>query len=276
MIRFVVALDFEADALVRRYRMEPCEGAFSWFRSEEAALVISGVGKIAAAAATSYLHARTGEEPLGVWLNFGTAGHRDRPPGDVLLAHTVTDAASGARFHPTRLDGPDLEAVEVRTVGRAETEFDSEAVYDMEAYAFMGIGLRFSTSELVQSIKIVSDNRETTIAAWTPAAVRALVEDRVDVVARAADRFLEIANDLEPVRREERESRALVESYRSRAHFTTSEARRLRRLLQRWAALEPEAPRGWENAGGTSATEVLDRLERRLQELGASIRELPV
>ena len=49
MIRFVVALAPEADPLVRRYRMEPREGAFPWFRSVEAALVVSGVGKIAAA-----------------------------------------------------------------------------------------------------------------------------------------------------------------------------------------------------------------------------------
>ena len=273
MIRFVVALAPEADALVRRYRMEPCEGAFRWFRSDEAALVISGIGKLSAAAATSYLHAKTGEEPFGVWLNFGTAGHRERPRGDTLLAHTVTDAASRDRFHPTRLDGPDLEAVEVRTVDRPEIDFDSDAAYDMEAYGFVAIALRFSTSELVQSIKIVSDNRETTTAAWTTAAVRDLIESRVDVVARAADRFREIANDLEPLRREQVESRALVSTYRRRAHFTTSETRRLRRLLRRWAALDPLADRGPESGEARSASEVLDQLERRLQVLA---RERPV
>jgi hypothetical protein len=275
MIRFVVALAPEADALVRRYRMEPCEGAFRWFRSDEAALVISGIGKLAAAAATSYLHAKTDEEPFGVWLNFGTAGHRDRPRGNTLLAHTVTDAASGERFHPTRLDGPDLEAGEVRTVDRPELDFDSDAAYDMEAYGFVAAAIRFSTSELVQSIKIVSDNRETTTAAWTTwtgAAVRDLIESRVDVVARAADRFHEIANDLEPLRREQVESRALVSTYRRRAHFTTSEARRLQRLLRRWAALEPGAQRGPENAEGASASEMLDRLERRLHALALEQR----
>jgi len=276
MIRFVVAVAPEADALVRRYRMEPCEGAFRWFRADGASLVISGIGKLAAAAATSYLHAATGEEPFGVWLNFGTAGHRDRPRGDVLLAHTVTDAASGERFHPTRLDGPDLEAVEVRTVDRPEVDFDSNAAYDMEAYGFLDAALRFSTSELVQSIKVVSDNRETTTAAWTAAAVRDLVESRVDAVARAAERFREIAGDLEPLRREQADSLALVEAYGRRMHFTTSEARRLRRLLQRWAALEPDARRGPENAEGASATEVLERLERRLDALAPYKLERPL
>lgn len=265
MIRFVVALAPEADALVRRYRMEPCTGAFPWFRSEEAALAISGVGKIAAAAATAYLHAMTGEEPLGVWLNFGTAGHRDRPRGDVLLAHTVTDAASGMRFYPPRLDGPTLDAVEVRTVDRPENELDSSAAYDMEAYGFFATALRFSTAELVQAIKIVSDNRESTAAAWTSDAVRDLIAGHIDVVAGAAERFREIGRDLDPMRREENESRALVSTYSSRTHFTASESRRLRRLLQRWTALEPEASR--ENVPGRTASEILEGLERRVHAL---------
>jgi hypothetical protein len=265
MLRFVVAVAPEADALVRRYRMELQEGAFRWYRSEAAALVISGVGNTAAAAATGYLHAKTGEEPLGVWLNFGTAGHRDRPRGDLVLAHTVRDAAFGKSYHPTLLDGPDLEAVEIRTVERPEVEFDSDALYDMEAYGFVATAIRFSTSELVQSIKIVSDNRESTLAAWTPASVREIVEGRINDVAEAAERFQEIGKDLEPLRREESESRALVSAYCERARFTASESRKLRRLLQRWAALAPEAERG--NASGRNASEILEGLERRLDAL---------
>jgi hypothetical protein len=272
MIRFVVAVAPEAEPLVRRYRMEPQEGAFRWFRSEDSALVISGIGKIAAAAAASYLHARTGERPFGVWLNVGTAGHRDRPPGTALLAHTVTDAASGERIHPTRLDGLLLEGVEVRTVPRPEIRFDSDAAYDMEAYGFVATALRFSTSELVQSIKVVSDNRETTTAGWTAPAVREVMEGRLEDIARAADHLQRLANDLEPLRRDREESMLLVEAYRRRAHFTASEGRRLQRLLRRWAALEPKAARSPESAGGASAAEILERLSRRLDALAMEQR----
>lgn len=264
MIRFVVAVAPEAEPLVRRFRMEPREGAFRWYLGDEAALVVSGVGKLAAAAATSYLHTKTGEEPFGLWINVGTAGHRERPRGDVLLAHTVTDAASGERFHPTRLDGPELEACEVRTVDRPETDFETDAAYDMEAYGFVAAALRFSTAELVQSIKIVSDNRETGAAAWTARAARALVEDRVEVVARAAERFQEIARHLGPLRREEAESRSLMDTYTRHAHFTATEARRLRRLLRRRAAIDPGATLPSE---GVRASEILDELERRLHAL---------
>jgi hypothetical protein len=84
-------------------------------------------------------------------------------------------------------------------------------------------------------------------------------------VARAAERFREIGRDLDPLRREEAESQALLSAYRGRVHFTASESRRLRRLLQRWAALAPEADR--ESAPGRTASEILDGLERRLETL---------
>jgi hypothetical protein len=202
----------------------------------------------------------------------GTAGHRDRRPGDALLAHTVTDAASGERFYPTRLDGQLLEAVEVKTVPSPETRFDSDAAYDMEASGFYATALRFSTSELVQAIKVVSDNRETTTAGWKASVVRDLLETRIDGIAAAADRFRELGEDIEPLRREREESARLLEAYQRRTRFTTSEARRLRSLLRRWAALEPEGTRGPEMTEGASATEVLDRLERRLQSLARERR----
>jgi hypothetical protein len=150
-------------------------------------------------------------------------------------------------------------------VDRRESEFDSNAAYDMEAYGFVAAALRFSTAELVQSIKVVSDNRESTFAAWTAGAVRELVESRVEAVAGAVERFREIARDLEPLRRELLESRGLLSAYRSRTHFTSSESRRLRRLLQRWAALAPEADRG--RAPGGTASEILEGLERRVHAL---------
>ncbi len=169
------------------------------------------------------------------------------------------------RFYPPRLGGPKLDAVELRTVDRPESELDSSAAYDMEAYGFVATAIRFSTAELVQAIKIVSDNRESTTAAWTAAAVRDLVESRIEDVASAAEYFRETAKELDPLRREESESRALVSAYSSRAHFTASETRRLRRLLQRWAALAPEDSR--ENAPGRTASDILEGLERRVHAL---------
>jgi hypothetical protein len=245
--------------------MERMEGSFRWFRSENASLVLSGVGKIAAAAAAAYLHARTGEEPVSVWLNVGVAGHRSRPVGDILMAHTVTDAATGRRFYPTRLRAPIRDSGEVRTVEAPETEFDSEALYDMEASGFYPVALRFSTSELVQSLKIVSDNRGTGLSAVSAVAIRGLVENRVDRVVATAEHLSGLASALDPLRRDDF---ALARIYQERWRFTTTEERTLRRLLARWWTLEPSVertPSRFEGAG--SAPEVLRRIDERLRAL---------
>jgi hypothetical protein len=265
MIRFVVALACEAEPFLHRFRMERAEGAFPWFRSPEAALVISGVGKPRAAAATAYLHARTGEEPLGLWVNVGIAGHRDRSPGDVISGHTLVDVASGARFHPTRLDGR-TEAAEIRTVDRPETKFDSDAAYEMEATGFYPVALGFSTSELVQCIKIVSDNRDTSAAALTAETIRDLVEGRADAVMEQVSRLRDWARELEPLRRE-RELASEVNRYRERWRFTTSESRRLKRLLGRWHTLSDGAELANDLSSARSADDAMQILEREVARL---------
>ena len=158
MTRFVVALRAEARPLIDRYQLEPREpGPFRCFHGSGRSLVISGVGKVAAAAATACLH----EKPLDVWVNVGIAGHRDRAPGELVRAHRVTDTGTGKRFYTTLLGLPHIDTEGVSTVDLPETTFASRDVFDMEASGFYQTALRVSTSELVQCVKIVSDNLDT-------------------------------------------------------------------------------------------------------------------
>ncbi len=270
MICFVVALPAEAGPLVRHYRLEPSEDAFLWYRRDDVALVVSGVGKAAAAAATAYLHARTGECPFGVWLNVGIAGHRSRPPGELVIAHTVSDAATGRRWYPVRLGGPRIDPLEVRTVDRAETSFDRDVAYEMEASGVFATALRWSTAELVHALKIVSDNRQTGLDGVTGSAVGGWIETHLGVLTAMADQGRELSSELAPSRTARVET--LVDAYRQRWHFTTSETRRLRRFLFRWEALEPDGDHG----PSASALERVDwgpdalrLLESRLRTIGA-------
>jgi hypothetical protein len=267
MIHFVTALAPEARPLIRHYRMERLEGAFPTYRSEEAALVVSGIGRVAAAAATAYLYARTGEEPLAVFLNVGVAGHATRTRGELLVAHTVTDVGTGERFYPARLPGLDLDALEIRTVARPETVYESEALYDMEASGFYPVALRFSTAELVQCLKVVSDNRESPLSEWSPKAIGELLEPRIDAIAKAAEHFRKLASELDPLRRE-RDMDAVVGSYRRRFRFTATESRTLRGLLRRWEALDPGVEKPPETFRDASrAADVIEQLSEKLRRL---------
>src|SRR4051812_49773851 len=106
MLRFVVALQAEARALIERFGMEPAgEGPFSIYRGDDAWLIVSGLGKAAAAAATAYLHLFSGGEMGRAWLNVGLGGHSARPPGEGGIAPKNSHRASGAPLAPQLVGG---------------------------------------------------------------------------------------------------------------------------------------------------------------------------
>ena len=261
MIRLVVALAAEAKPLIHHYGLSAEPGSYLWYRSDCMSLVVSGTGKRAAAAATAYLHAKTGESPFAAWLNFGVAGHRSRLPGDLVVAHTVTDRGSGQRWYPTRLSGPPLEAVEVATVEQPETVFTDDAVFDMEASGFYSTALRFSTTELVQTLKLVSDNRTTSFARLTAARVRDLSAEALESVGSFVEhvRGLAVILSAPPLD---------LEPFRERFRLTATQGRKLARLLARWRILEPNAERTPTHfVGARNASEWIARLEDRLRRL---------
>src|SRR3954468_18859062 len=101
MLRFVVAFQAEARPLVERFGMEPAgEGPFAIYRGDDAWLIVSGLGKAAAAAATAYLHLFSGGEMGRAWLNVGPGRHQPRPGGRRRNPHKISDGASGASWYP--------------------------------------------------------------------------------------------------------------------------------------------------------------------------------
>ncbi|MCP5112760.1 MAG: hypothetical protein GY953_18190, partial [bacterium] len=143
MIQFVVALDCEAKPLASRYQLRRLDSAFSIYQGDGIALVVSGVGKVAAAAATAYLYGRTGEPDGAVWFNVGIAGHRDRPVGDGVLASEIKDRGSNEVWRLRPIATP-LATASVLTVDQAEERFDTDDVYDMEAAGFYATAIRFA------------------------------------------------------------------------------------------------------------------------------------
>jgi hypothetical protein len=264
MTRFVVALGAEARPLIDRYRLEPAGGGtFRVYQGGGRRLVVSGVGKVAAAAATAYLH----EEPSAVWLNVGIAGHRDRTPGELLRANRVTDAATGERFYPTLLGLTAIDSAGVTTVDAPETELASPELFDMEASGFYATALRFSTSELVQCVKIVSDNLATGIDGVTSARVSELVERKLDAIDAVVSHLESIATDIAPERGE-----LEVTPFTDTWHFTTSQTRRLRRLLVRCRAFRAPV-RADDFKRLSSAAAVLDGLDEHVKRLATEQRE---
>lgn len=244
MVNFVVALKAEAAPLIDHYglRAQTPKGLFTIYARDNIALTVSGVGKTAAAAAVTYLHAVTGEPQHTAWLNLGIAGHRDLPLGALLLAHKITDKAANRHWYPPQILPTQLTGRELLCVDTPEAGYADEALYDMEAAGFYAAACRCSTAELVQCLKIVSDNAQA--PANTPGNplkarnVEALVAAQLPAIAGYADALEKLAGQLQSWQLPSDE----LYSYLQRWHFTVTQQHRLKTLLQRQRALQPQQP----------------------------------
>jgi hypothetical protein len=181
----VVALAPEARPLVHHYGLRAIEGPFRQYQKEDVALVVSGTGKAAAAAATAYLYARTGEPKRAVWFNVGIAGHRERTVGEAIIARTIIDHGSGRAWE---LSVPEVTtpSATVMTVDRGEEKFETDYVYEMEAAGFYPTAVRLSSPERVRCVKVISDNLESS-PHLTKKQIEGLIAGKLDEIVTAIE-----------------------------------------------------------------------------------------
>ena len=249
LVHLVVALDAEAKPLISWFglkRQQPDRG-FPVFRHAHIALVVAGPGKANAAAATAHLHAVCGFPRDALWLNVGIAGHRELAVGTTAVAHAVDDAATRPSARVITVDNPDLAC-------------EAGEVIDMEATGFYATACRFATSELVQVVKIISDNPAHPADRLKPGDLTALVGRQLDALDLFLHRLGRLANELAEV--DPLDERQL-EPYLARWRFTASQRRQLEQQLRRWFA-HPESP-PWPDGieAATSATEAIRLLAER-------------
>lgn len=267
MLRFVVALQAEARPIVDRFRMEGVfeSHPFRVYRGEGAWLIVSGLGKAAAAAATAYLHLLSGGVPGRVWLNVGIGGHGRHLVGESFLAHKVTDPASGLSWYPQLVIDAPRPTASMLTVEKVEEEYAPPWIYETQAGGFFPTASRFSTAELVHCFKVISDNPDATLSRrMSTSYVQSLIEQNLRPLQELARGLAGLAREVEALAADPPGYAVVL----GRWPFTITEQRRLRRLLQRLAVLAPDELYGGAELGAAQeAREVLQALEGRFTEI---------
>lgn len=259
LVHLVVALDAEARPLTSWFglkRVQPDRG-FPVFRHAHVALVVAGPGKSNAAAATAHLHAACGFPRDALWINVGIAGHPEFAVGTPRVAHAIHDAATGRSWYPPLAVTPPWPSAQVVTVDRPDLAYKTGDIADMEASGFYATACRFSTSELVQVVKIVSDNREHGADRLKPKDVTALVGGELDAMDLFLHRLGRLSNELAEAHPVEEDHLA---PYLARWRFTSTQRRQLEEQVRRWSiwGAGPPWPAGVESL--PSATAVIHRL----------------
>ncbi len=236
-VNIVVAHGLEAKALITILGLERDQASsefMEYSNSTMLRLIVSGMGKEAIAAAVSYLGKRQALEgaEIRAWLNIGIAGHRDAPIGSAWLGNKITDKGSGTSAYPPQLiEG--FQVGSVVTVEEPETLYPLTAAYEMEASAFYAEATKYSTAELVQVFKVISDNLENPISEID-------LQTIPDLIAAQAPQIISLINGMSEIAVGHNSSQQLPSCYHeicSKIHLTVSQQLLLKRLCQRYKAL---------------------------------------
>jgi len=251
------ALECEAKPLINYFglKKEINNHAYSIYKNENTILTVSGVGKVAMAGAVSYSLAIYQVDSLPILLNIGIAGHKTLQIGTLSLANKVVDIDSTKKFFPQLIGNGWPETCEINTFSRPSLDYTANCLCDMEASAFYETALRFSTSELIHCIKVISDNQNSSVEKIQAKLVVEWIEKQISEIDRLLKYLNKLRNSISS-----KELRQCIE-IEKKWHFTVSGKIRLRALLVRWELLSNDIWLCNEMENYKNSKEVLQKLE---------------
>ena len=228
MIYVMMALYQEAHGLIRELELKKntAYAPFEVFDNESAGirLVVTGVGEIAAAAATAAVCARDGADAADFLVNIGCcaaanagadsgcetvdsgmdsgygAAHAAQI-GDLYVCHKITEQATGKTFYPDILyRHPWKERELVTGMQPLQRAAAHGALYDMEAAAVYQAGIRFFSPDRMLFLKVVSDFGIAGQERMTAEALTGLLEQHVKEVVAFLTNLREAADEEETLR----------------------------------------------------------------------------
>lgn len=267
----VVALACEAKPVVTYYRLKRVqESPFVIYQGHDMSLIISGVGKLAAAAATAYLAGREQHtSKTAAWLNIGISGCQDLAIGQIFLAHKVVDAQTKKTWYPGLIYATDIPGRTLISTDQVCTHYAAQTGYDMEAAGYFYSATKVGTLELIHSLKIVSDNHAQDLGAIHKTQVSDWIGGQLQAIDQFIQQMCTAHTVISPAEIEGAvDGAAALQSYMARWHFTQNEQHQLKKILQRYAALKKNP---WPNAAHSAdmpvnASQVLAQLTQRLEQ----------
>lgn len=197
-LSIVCALNCEAKPWIERYALKKSASSpFDLYESVDSNIrvLISGIGALSTAAAIGWLGARLQSQGLvqkNAWLNVGIAGHASLDIATPVRVHAfVGEESLRKHFVPLTAKWAGHTCA-VLSVNAPSNACPSDMMVDMEAFAFYQSAILFSSAELVQSIKVISDNKENDVNDLDAGKITALMRRQVDTVDQFATALLSL------------------------------------------------------------------------------------
>lgn len=158
MVYYVCTKHVEAKPIIKIYNMKKnmrCR-YFEYFESENARLVISGTGKVNAAAAIVYMLSESSIKSCDIAVNFSFGGSFKRNTGNLILADKVIDMDTEKTYYPDVLVKNEFIEGTVETYSNTEIQETAADAFDMEASGFFEAASKFLSPNQIQVIKLAT------------------------------------------------------------------------------------------------------------------------
>lgn len=229
MLIWVAALHCEAKPVIDFFRLKKSHDhhAFDVYQKESMCCIVSGIGKLNAAAATAWIAALHQQSRSIAWINIGTAGSESYAIGSAWSINKITDIESGHCYYPVPLINNQLPTEHCQTHNQPDNQYHSLSLSDMEASAFFGTATRFSSAELVHCIKVVSDNSETPCSR-NKNEVSQLIQQNIKAITEFSHGLNQLNQQVEQIGISEPD----WQQFLSLAHFSQTQKTQLKNCLR--------------------------------------------
>ena len=231
-VRWVIALKEEAKTIINHYELRPVNEnpLFPIFKNADEThwLVLSGIGRHNAAAATSYLYSTSNVMQNTAWINIGIAGCGQGKYGDLCLVDKISNNCGQSRY-PTTKPRTHLPKMNLFTSDVPINDYSSQELIDMEGIAFYDIVSKFTSNELICLMKVISDGPENNIKSLNRDKIIDLIKSNINNIEEIVSYYeklsqLDFLNNQKPY---------LFTQITSNWHFTVTQKYKLENLLRR-------------------------------------------
>ena len=228
MIHFIVATNSEARPLIDLFKLKKKKDFKQTliYANQQISLTITGIGKINAAIGVTETYFYFNQDN-NVWINIGLAGHKDLKIGKICSINKISDNETNKDFFPFANEFQ-IQSQGCLTVGTRKKNYSSK-IYDMESSGFYQSASKYSSNELLQIVKIISDNQYESIDFKNKEVVYNIIINHKKLINDLCSFMLKLKKKVNPINKEiiEIEFNNLI----TKIKFTFTEREQMKVLL---------------------------------------------
>ena len=228
MLIWVIALHCEAKPVIDFYRLKktPTHHGFDLYKNQDMQCVISGIGKINAAAATAWVAALNIDQPSLAWINLGTAGGAEHALGSIFWVSKISQESSKKHLFPVPTFTSGFSSSACISLDEPSVDYDDTQIYDMEASAFFATATRFSSAEQIHCLKVISDNQQQQTG-QDKTAISNLISPHLPVIGAFVDKLQTLNRQMCQLEIDPADWRDIL----GQSHFSQTQQARLKTAL---------------------------------------------